>query len=480
MGQRHVVDMKRILVNRLGKAIVLGRKIMAYTRIAPYTKTGIAPITFDSAGGALLSLEQTGKCEQASGATPSTPVNIKCNNGMIATFVDDELPFGCTRLQYIHVDGASYFDTGITPTTYDYEIETKCAFDVFVNGPNCMWGFMGAGTLPRWLLATYTNGYLLNANNTLTFNANAVDGNAHVFKGIVYKNNGSGFWAAYLDGEQRASSQMQNTQTWDENTLSIYLGARNNNGIVGNFVTGDIYYHKVTKGGVLIQNLIPCRNNLNVICFYDTVSGTFFTNEGSGSVTGGPEDSSHIVDICVAGIPEVISIGQQHASVEDLLGVGDYNDTHDIITGAVNRNVGIMILDGTEDWFLATDANFRQFYTTKTAGTIANSVSLMSNIAPYGCTASNRAQYQFGCYSGASGNLCFQMIGSDILTTINSWTDYLATKYAAKTPVIVVYPLTETVAESVSPQPISIAEGSCTISVAAEVSNVELKVTYPL
>ena len=138
--------------------------------------------------------------------------------------------------------------------------------------------------------------------------------------------------------------------------------------------------------------------------------------------------------------------------VANLLSVGDYTDSQDILNGVINRQLGVLVLDGTENWSLATSTNLVQFYTSSTQGIIANSVSLTSTIAPYGCTAATRTQYDFGCYSGASGNLCFQMKGSATLTTVSAWTQYLADQFAARTPVIVIYPLATPTTESVTSQ----------------------------
>lgn len=140
------------------------------------------------------------------------------------------------------------------------------------------------------------------------------------------------------------------------------------------------------------------------------------------------------------------------ATAERLLSVGDYKDTQEVLSGAVTRNVRVLVLDGTEFWQLATGSGYRQFYTTDTQGVIAGSVSLASNIAPYGCTASTRANYDYGCYSGGSGNLCFQMRGSSTLTSVQTWIDYLSDQYANGTPVIVVYPTSSATTESVTPQ----------------------------
>lgn len=274
--------------------------------------SGASPLTIIKAvAGKLKSLTQYGKCEQDGTPTPSNPVPIKCNNGTIG-IVDDELPSGYTRLQYIHFDRASYFDSGIVPNTYDYEIETKCSFDSASSTPICAWGFMGSqSSTPRWVFASYvqstTSCYILNANITVPFSP--FDTDAHVFRGVVGTENNTPFWSAYLDGARKSGANLTLTERWEANTLSIYIGARNNNGTAGNFLIGDIYYHKVTKAGVLIQHLVAAkRDSDSVLGMYDLVSGTFFTNAGTGSLTAGAADYSH-AHVGAVGTPEVLTVG---------------------------------------------------------------------------------------------------------------------------------------------------------------------------
>jgi hypothetical protein len=167
------------------------------------------------------------------------------------------------------------------------------------------------------------------------------------------------------------------------------------------------------------------------------------------------------------------------ATTEMLLKVGDYKDVQEIISGAVTRNVGVIVLDGTEGWQLATATDLVQFYTSSTQGVIANNVSLTSTIAPYGCTVANRTQYDFGCYSGNSGNLCFQMKGSATLTTATAWAQWLVAQYNAGTPVIVVYPLATPTVESVAGQPLQTTDGDNVLEITqASIDDLELEAEY--
>ena len=52
--------------------------------------------------------------------------------------------------------------------------------------------------------------------------------------------------------------------------------------------SGKVYYFKVWQGDSLALNLVPAKNSSGVVGMYDTVSGNFFTNKGTGTFTAGP------------------------------------------------------------------------------------------------------------------------------------------------------------------------------------------------
>ena len=167
------------------------------------------------------------------------------------------------------------------------------------------------------------------------------------------------------------------------------------------------------------------------------------------------------------------------ATAERLLSVWDTTDTQEILHWNITRKIWIKVLDWTENRQLATWTWFRQFYSSDTQWIITNWVSLMSTIAPYGCTASTRAQYQFGCYSWNSWNLCFQMIWSQTLTTVQERTTRLMEQYINWTPVIVVYPLATQATEHVQWQTMNIVDWTNRIEIVdASIQNLPLEVQY--
>lgn len=60
-------------------------------------------------------------------------------------------------------------------------------------------------------------------------------------------------------------------------------------GYSANKLKGKVYYCKVWENGVLIRDMIPCKNPSNVVGMYDTVNDVFYGNAGTGSFIAGAE-----------------------------------------------------------------------------------------------------------------------------------------------------------------------------------------------
>jgi len=58
--------------------------------------------------------------------------------------------------------------------------------------------------------------------------------------------------------------------------------------------SGRIYYAKIYYAGTIVRDFIPARRNSdNVLGMYDTVTNTFFTNDGTGTFVAGPNAGSN-------------------------------------------------------------------------------------------------------------------------------------------------------------------------------------------
>ena len=167
--------------------------------------------------------------------------------------------------------------------------------------------------------------------------------------------------------------------------------------------------------------------------------------------------------------------------VANLLSVGDYKDEQEILSGTITRNVGVKVLDGTENWFVVT--NYSNLYglvvadgvfasnklpmSTHYQGTTANN-SFMPNDTIKATTATILAPNKVSVYIKDGAN-----------STLAGFKQYLATQYAAGTPVIVIYPLAEPTTETTTAQTTLLASNNNVITRDSKyMNNLGLDLTY--
>lgn len=269
----------------------------------------------------------------------------------------------------------------------------------------------------------------------------------------------------YFNGTQEES----NTTATFASTRNMYLfGMLSGSSVTGNMV-GSIAYCRIWKAGVLVRDFMPAiRNSDNVVGMYDTVSGTFFENQGTG--------------VFVAGTPlgdgEVLKLTPSNdtAGVANLFAVNTYKDVQEIITGATTHKVGVYVFNGTEDW---TEGSTTSLSISKTSLGTSTTV-LPSTSTDIVCThyqALGTSAVEDAIWVGAS-NVNFRVRAT--YATISDWKTFLAGQYAAGTPVIVVYPL-ETAQDEVAPVPqtMQVVAGDNVLDIVqAGMSGLEVSATY--
>ena len=161
------------------------------------------------------------------------------------------------------------------------------------------------------------------------------------------------------------------------------------------------------------------------------------------------------------------------ATAEMLLKIDNYQDVQSILDGVVTRNVGVLVLDGTEDWSYTSDC-FQIFIDGKSVGTpipisthFISATGTGTNRIPdkgIGCSNSNtRTWLRYDIYQG----------------DVTQFKQFLADQYAAGTPVIVVYPLAEPITESVTGQTLQVTDGDNTLEITqASLPGLELEAEY--
>lgn len=170
------------------------------------------------------------------------------------------------------------------------------------------------------------------------------------------------------------------------------------------------------------------------------------------------------------GTPEVLTVSasgaeDQNASVTNLLAVGNFEDTQDVISGAVRRKVGIAVFDGNESWSRISDTRYQLVFSVA----VANSACMSSHFI-YSTSTSGAGKIRIA----SSGYL--QVVVE--ATTLTDYKAFLSAQYAAGTPVIVIYPLATETTESVTGQSLSTVDGTNIISATAEVSGIKADITY--
>ena len=81
-------------------------------------------------------------------------------------------------------------------------------------------------------------------------------------------------------------SNSNRTHSYGTSLLCVFSDL-NNTAI--NFTEGTIYYFKLFIEGVLVRDMVPCRNPNNVVGLYDTVNEVFYSSPNGAAFIAGPE-----------------------------------------------------------------------------------------------------------------------------------------------------------------------------------------------
>ena len=224
---------------------------------------------------------------------PTTPTTkLECANQAdgctLWTIVDQtaygrELPEGYTRLEYIQSTGTQYINTGVSYGNSE-KVVYNADFRVTDFASGGLWGAMsGQRTGTIWLNNNY---FRVSIGGTTSSTSSIVipfDTNRHsvVFDAGLTSNDA--VVNLFFDGVLHNASYV-----YDE----VYMG-RNRNIMLFDSYGGyslakmQVYKFQISLDGVLVFDGIPAkRNSDDVLGMYDTVSGQFFTNQGTGNFVG--------------------------------------------------------------------------------------------------------------------------------------------------------------------------------------------------
>ena len=332
MAKLLINDNNRVLVGSNGKAY-------AVTNLDAARWSG-SPVTLEAAAGSVLKLLRYGKVEQEGTPTPSDPQDIVCNNGAIKLRHQSGLPAQYDRLTYLESSGTQIVNTGYVPQETD-SIEVDYALqDLTRSGDKMIVGQEAITNMSGMWVETYGNTNRWYVRFGSTASANAVYNSSQASGTFIIKKN-----SFAVNGTEVATPTYV---SMNPNPLTLFH--RINAGGVVSTIGASVRLSEVRikdNNGEIIHKYIPVRRTDNVLGMYDTVSGQFFSNAGSGTFTAGSVVTDPLVTY-IDGTPEVITLGLHSASAVDLFAVGDCKDEQDIISGKVTRRCGVCVYDGTQ------------------------------------------------------------------------------------------------------------------------------------
>ena len=256
-----------------------------------YTLTGTLPLTLPhSMPAAIRSLVRTGAMTQSPAPTPDAPVYPSINNGTVQMVHRSGLPSGYKLLEYVGSSGAAYVVTDVFLASTDVvEAEFR---NNSTTGYGSLYGIFKLGESSA-LYANQTY-YGYDESN------NKVDTDIRV----------------NTDWHSSRHDFVNGTLTIDDTTVTFppfefansvqnAVLARYYNNSYGYIWKGFIRKFKVTRGGEVICDLLPAKNEQDEAGLYDLISGNFYTAT-SGTLVAGDEVNDY--EPVVVGTPEVLTV----------------------------------------------------------------------------------------------------------------------------------------------------------------------------
>lgn len=182
------------------------------------------------------------------------------------------LPQGYTQVNYLESTGTQYINTGVLAnnnTVTEIVADWQNWIGTSPNGVE-LFGVRSGDNTYYELLLDNTNPSVYYQFGNSTPSVSATLGSKKTYK--------AGKNVLYVDGISVGSANM-NTFS---NSYGLTLFALNNKGNYEREAKAKIYSAKIWDDTTLVRDLIPCLDNNNVPCMYDTISKQTFYNAGTG------------------------------------------------------------------------------------------------------------------------------------------------------------------------------------------------------
>lgn len=390
--------------------------------------------------------------------TPDAPISIVCNNGVL------ELK----QKPYLESNGPQCINTGyVLQETDSVEVDFQL-MDLSRAGDKHIIGCqpISGGTNGLWV-KTYNPANLWYVRFGSDTSANTPSTNDQLRGTFVIKKE-----SFVVNGVEVLTPSYSGL---NPNPLCLFARPSADGTLPGTGASVRIFEVRIKNGdGEIIKRYVPEKVN-NVAGMREVISDTFLTNIGTGSFTYGT-GVAYPIEITAEDAVETIedTIGNT-ATAEMLLKVGDYQDVQSIIDGVVTRNVGIVILDGTENWSLGTVFSADNVAQRAVFPSTSMSTHFVGNVSSTSPNLFKNNSFKVG----ASGYRNRIYIKATQYADETEFKAFLAQQYANGTPVIVVYPLETPTTESVAGQTLQVQAGDNVLEITqASLDGLELEATY--
>ena len=189
------------------------------------------------------------------------------------------LPDGYTELEYLQSTGTQYIDTGFKPNN-NSKIVTTLQFVSSSSGNKFCLGARTSNNVGRFSLG-YTfgsgGGWFFGHGAAVT-SVNTTSSPTDKTSVVIDKN------VCTIAGQSATA-----TPSTFSTAQNLVLFADNEGGKVGQNGAIKLYDCSIYDNGTLVRNFVPARNSSGTLGLYDTLNGTFYTNQGSGTFTAGAD-----------------------------------------------------------------------------------------------------------------------------------------------------------------------------------------------
>lgn len=175
-------------------------------------------------------------------------------------------------LEYLESTGEQYIDTGIKPNN-NTKAEMVIAFNNVTSDTQSVFGSRVDQVNNTFNMFLYRGLLRWDFHNTITNPTYSAD-----LTNATYVRVGSDKVEINAD-----ITELNHLDTFNSN-YNIYLYAVNNsNNVIFPSNGMKVYYFKLYQDENTILNLVPVKDSSGTLCFYDTVSRTYFYNKGTGN-----------------------------------------------------------------------------------------------------------------------------------------------------------------------------------------------------